>query len=677
MMNALFAFLVASSSFTVEPNGLTLEEAVSRVRMSRASGETRVVNVRIVGENHLASPLLLTEEDHDIVFEGLNGASVSGGRTLGPWNARDDGVYEADAPRTADGQVMFVDQMWINGRRAPCARIPNDGYLKLSESEQKAVTNLPFGRETFVERTTFSDERVNALLQTNASELRFVQMGVLHKWSFARRPISSLDLVSRALVTESDDRWCWWKKWNGRETLVYFENVRGGFDAPGEWFLDVLAGKVLYRPLPGEEVESIVAIVPLPWMSNLISIHGRPGERQYVRNLTFRSISFLHSACVNRSRVNAPVPVRQGQAANGSDGVIMLEGAVGCRFENCRVAHTGNYGMRLYDGCVSNFVVGCVFEDLGAGGISLGERMDDPARKASVSRRVILPTHPLSTAFNVVSNCTVRCGGRTNPEGTGVVLGHCSDSKVVHCDIHDLYYSGISVGWSWGYVGSVAQRNEIAFNRIYDLGKGVMSDMGGVYTLGTSFGTRIHDNVIHDICSHAYGGWALYCDEGSEGIVLERNICWNSTDGGFRLHYGSGCIVRNNIFAWNRQVGAVRLSRCEFDGVPSSLDFVNNIVLVRGCPLVEKGSLSTYGVWANNVWYDVCGGESAMLNGSDWRHWVDLGRESSGRFADPCFVDAESFDFRLKANSPALELGFKPLAQESAGVIANSPLSSL
>ena len=117
----------------------------------------------------------------------------------------------------------------------------------------------------------------------------------------------------------------------------------------------------------------------------------------------------------------------------------------------------------------------------------MGAQKGYVAEGETLSRRVITTLAPRSTAFNRLENCLIRGGGKFNPEGTGVALTHVSDSKVANCEICDFMYTGVSVGFEWGFIGSVAQRNEIAFNKIYDLGKGVMSDMGGVYTLGTSY----------------------------------------------------------------------------------------------------------------------------------------------------------------------------------------------
>lgn len=659
----------ASHILDVSPGGLSPQAAADKIRAARTAGDRARWAVRVKkGTYRIEKPLEMDAALSDVAWVGEDGACFSAGLPVTGWKDTGRGWWEAPIPRKADGQPAYFEMLWVNGRRADRARYPNGREcLPVKGSRQVPVTNSV--TRMFAETVCFSNGVLKALGNIPKEELGSAQMCAAVNWMFGRRILTGLDVEKDEASAFSKDDWGGWKNWVTANALVWFENIRSAFDAPGEWFYDTVDGKVLYRPLPGESLTSISAVAPSE-VTQLIAVRGKPDSGAVVTNVIFRNLTFEHTTGRGFfGEVGRPTQWHQYQAAVQTDAALVFTGARDCRIRNCTVRHTGNYGMRFYDGCQRDSVVDCTLEDLGAGGIMMGSEVPHVAKGEKLTRRIIRTLAPRSVAFNVVSNCTIRHIGLFVPEGTGVALTHASDCKVIHCDIYDGYYSGVSVGWSWGFGGSVAQRNEIAYNRISDLGHGVMSDMGGVYTLGTSFGTHVHDNVIHDIYSRFYGAWALYADEGSEGIVFERNLCWNTTDGGFVMHYGVDSIVRNNIFAWVRKIGLVRMSRDIVNDIPCSLHFYRNIILSDGTELVAKNVCKVGGIWSANVWWDVSG--KPVFDTKDWEGWVASGKEINGVYADPKFEDARKLDFRLKADSPAFSVGFKSWDYSCAGRVTD------
>jgi hypothetical protein len=59
--------------------------------------------------------------------------------------------------------------------------------------------------------------------------------------------------------------------------------------------------------------------------------------------------------------------------------------------------------------------------------------------------------------------------------------------------------------------------------------------------------------------------------------------------------------------------------------------------------------------------------------GDDWQGWQARGMDRHSVVADPKFVDSAADDFRLKPDSPASRLGFRPIPLERIGPYA-SPL---
>jgi len=62
---------------------------------------------------------------------------------------------------------------------------------------------------------------------------------------------------------------------------------------------------------------------------------------------------------------------------------------------------------------------------------------------------------------------------------------------------------------------------------------------------------------------------------------------------------------------------------------------------------------------------DVSLREIEMLD--EWASWQALGNDHHSKVADPGFLDPDHGDFRLRPDSPAFALGFKPIAVDKIG----------
>jgi hypothetical protein len=288
----------------------------------------------------------------------------------------------------------------------------------------------------------------------------------------------------------------------------------------------------------------------------------------------------------------------------------------------------------------------------------------------------------LQTRHNQVSDNIIQQYGREFPSAVGIMIMHASHNEITHNEIAHGFYTGISVGMSWGYQRSAATHNLIAYNHIHDIGlAGLLSDMGGIYTLGVSSGTILRNNVIHDVNANHYGGWGIYLDEGSSHILVENNLVYNTKFAPFNIHYSKEVSVRNNIFALGK------LEQLTRDRVEphKSVYFENNIVYWREGKLLAKNwqdqpyqfhrnplqkpqaEQSTFEMDYNLYFNPTVSQESINFNNLTWADWQKAGKDTHSLFADPQFINPDKNDFRLKPGSPAIKLGFVPFEISAVG----------
>jgi hypothetical protein len=191
----------------------------------------------------------------------------------------------------------------------------------------------------------------------------------------------------------------------------------------------------------------------------------------------------------------------------------------------------------------------------------------------------------------------------------------------------------------------------------------LMSDVGAIYTLGVSPGTRIRYNLIHDLRKRGYGGWGIYTDEGSTDILIENNLVYRIQSSGFHQHYGHNNLVRNNIIALNgeRQIERTRQEN------HNAFFFTQNIVYANGSPIVtDQGWEPGNAAFSLNLYFDASGAAPDFAGGS-FEDWQGSGMDAESIVADPLFLDPMNGDFRLRPDSPAFALGFKEFDLSTVG----------
>jgi hypothetical protein len=605
-------------------------------------GEPAPTEIRLRGGMYLLTePILITPEhteraQRDLAIIAAPGERVllSGGQPIrewqvGNWNGKP--VWIADLPAVREGKLYFR-QLFVNGARAIHARHPNTGYLQV-EGLLDSTPDWTQGHTRFRYR---AGDLPNLQNPTEGEAM------VFNRWIENRLPIQTQDTEQRVLnfafrstfaLQEGD--------------LYYLENLPEALDTPGEWYLSRAEGKLYYLPRESERPET--AQVYIATLSQLLRIVGKPEEGRFVEGVRLQGITFRHTEW------SLP-PGSAGfvQAAFGVPAAIYIEGARRCTITDCVVEQIGTYAVELGRGCQYNRIERCDLQDLGAGGVKIGEPTIRPDKREQ-------------TYGNTVQDCVIQDGGKLFASAIGVWIGQSYSNRILHNTIRDFYYTGISIGWTWGYTESLAGGNRVEFNHVHHIGKRtngdgpILSDMGGIYTLGTQHGTVIRNNHWHDIAAYRYGGWGIYFDEGSTGILAENNLVYRTTHGGFHQHYGRENIVRNNIFAYGRD-HQIQLTRPE---PHLRVIFERNIVLGKGAQWIA-GGIDANLRFDNNLYLRVDGSE--LRFGSDTlQAWQAKGYDTHSRLADPLFESPETGDFRLKPNSPALTLGFQPFDVSSAG----------
>lgn len=593
----------------------SLEEVrQSLKRLPESSREAGVV-VELAGTFHLKETAVFGPEASRVTFRGAKrGATLSGGVPIQGWR-RDstNGIDAISAP--IPGHLLGRRSMQLfeaggAGRRLLRPRFPSSGYLQVGELPPGAKEGeWNKGQNWF----KFKGEDLRKFRNLNE-----VEMVVHHYWVTSRMPIESVDLDQKIVRSSKTSVWRLTDDYTGQGAPYWLDNVGEALTNPGEFYYDTEGGKLIVSPFGRISPEKASYVAPR--LETVLRLEG--ADHVNLEGLRIEHTEFQYPADKSGDI----------QAAFSIPGALQIVGGSEVAIRSCKFQHLGTYGLEITGKATQAKVESCDFKDLGAGGIKIDH----------------------GTEATTVEDSIIQDIGVLYPSAIGIWIGDSGHNRVSHNLIERTGYTGISIGWTWGYGPSKAVANIIEDNIIRDIGQNLLSDMGGIYNLGVSPGTILRRNYIADVKSRGYGGWGIYLDEGSTKVLVEDNVVERTTTGGFHQHYGRDNLIRNNVFAFAGKDGQVIRSR---KGDHLSFRFERNVVVWKpGVDLLGGGG-KTY----QNVDF-----ERNLLWRVDGKGELPAGLSASNLLATPQ-IKFGPRGLEIEGKSPANGLGIVPFSLKGIG----------
>ena len=605
------------------------------------------------GAYALAEPLAFTAEDSGtaaapIVYRAAEGDAVrlTGGVRITDWRPVEDRDTLHRLPPEARGQVLQADlrahgvndfgvmasarnwaqsdpglELFFRDERMTLARYPNDGFLHiaaLSVEDDHDVLGTPgssVGR--------FRIEGEHDRLRRWATEPGTMLHGHwFFDWADQRLTVASVHADTGEIIL--DDRYPHHYGYRVGQWFYAF-NVMCELDRPGEWYLDRGTG-VLYfwPPAPMEDGDVTVSVI------------RDPIAFEEASHLTLQGFTI--------------------EAARGT--AVQVSGGEAVRIAGCKIRNVGADAIRVVGGH-GHAVSDCDIAHTGDGGIHL----------EGGDRRTLTPG-----GHEAVNN-HIHHIARWNPlYKVGIQLKGCSN-RAAHNRLHDLPHIAI------GFTGN---DQTVEFNEIYQSVTGA-NDAGAIYTSGddpedwSMRGHRVRFNYLHHLFGfEAEGCNGIYLDDMFSGTQLHGNILCRVSQG-FSLGGGRDLLATNNVFvdcprairldaratgwaAFTMPDVIAGLESMPYRAEPWASRYPELVNILDDEPALPKGNVIARNIFrrGGGIWLEGAAKHGARM-------------EDNLAYDDPRFVDESRLDFRLRADSPAIKIGFEPLPLERIG-LQTSPL---
>ena len=563
--------------------------------LQNPKGRTNPIQVLVrAGTYYLTQPLTFTSADSGTASLQVNWANypdevpvISGGLRITNWT-KNGTQWTATLPSS----TQYFEQMFYNGQRrlrprlggslGTYYRIAATVYLPGSASGPAPDPNCSvymsgLGWECFDRFVYTTTDPISSSWQNlNAPYPQGdIEVNVFEKWDASKLRIKSIDTSAHVIYftgpTSQID--FFYGMIPGHRYIV--ENIKDDLTQPGQWFLDrsKTPWTLSYLANSGENPPTDTVIIPQA--TQVLMATGL----EYV---TFQGLTFEHD--------NWTVPATGYAFTPGDPGVSAAVGCYNCSYvtlNGVTVTQTSGGGVEFYTSNYSsttahNTVENSALYDVGGYGIRNGLMAYYKDTDANVAQ------------FATIENNVIAGIGRVIPSGDGIGQGDGHDNLYTHNEIYDGFHDGIGVCDLNCPPGSFsshgAYNNVSSFNLIYNLGEGILDDLGAIYynTDPAATGNQVLNNKIHDVSdasaldTDGYGGQGVYIDNDTANMLVQNNLVYRISSSTVAETCGpqtpgtTNTIV-NNILAFGRD--GIKQEGC---APPTSsvlqFNFTNNLV---------------------------------------------------------------------------------------------------
>lgn len=347
-----------------------------------------------------------------------------------------------------------------------------------------------------------------------------------------------------------------WAPYKPSGTNTVF-NVFEFLDEPGEFYFDKSSKRLYYYPKEGEDMET--AEVYAPKIDTLVRIEGENLE-SHASHIKFEGIIFentdwmMHEIAGSHGKVatQSSLSVISTAAANWhhatyrafdvTASAVEVTSADNIYFCNNIFRHTANDTLTMINDVMDSVVDGNIIYDTGSSGMSIGhpqhlyigdygsdavDTSDAGRNQYSNKEKYTAEEEGVCTNIQITNNY-MRDLAKLYYGSAGMIVYFGTELTIEHNYMENVPYSGISFGWGWGLTVdnqevTTLQNNSICYNRIINA-VNVLSDGGGIYTLGPMRGTVINENYISKIGQNGYHGRGIHIDEGTMYVTGNSNV---------------------------------------------------------------------------------------------------------------------------------------------------------